>query len=855
MSSGKLIKILFWTLGIATFIVVILLLAQRFMGPQVKKIFVTEINKSLVAQVEVDDVQLSLIKDFPFASVRFTGVRMKEAVKNPSKEYLLNAGTISLRFNIWDLIRKKYKVKIIRFADVEIKPHVFSDGNDNFHFWKQTTTSGSTDFNFELQRIVLHNIHIVFKNDASKTIIDAHLPVFVANGNFGKSKYDLTLAGNAVLHRFNIQSTEYSGERTLSIWLALEANNQTGLFQITEGRIEAGKLQLKADGSMMYNEAHKTINLSLSATGSTLEEMISLVPQKYLSKINRYSFKGKAAVNSEINGVFGNGRFPAINVRVETQDGSISEKSSGIALRDVSAIAAYTVKQDGKNEMLSISNLKAKLGDGFINGSLVMHGFSSPHLQSNINASMSLNEVQQFLNFDFLSSMHGWIKLNAAFDGTIQDISHPTATDFLTSNFTGSGLIQQADIQTKEYGLPFKNVNSEFTFNGNDLQLKQLIVQVGNSDFALKGVLSNLLTWLFVKNESLGISGSLVSKRFDWDELSGAQKGTGKGYSFRLPEDIDISKLLFRCTNFTFSTFSAANVAGSLQLHNKVLSASDISMLTSQGKVTGQFTINAQPGQHSLLQAKARLDKVNVKSLFTQFGNFGQNDLVADNLEGLITSDVVFAAVMLNNLDIDLNSIKTHADITIENGRLVNYHPMQSLSSFLRVEDLADIRFQTLQNQIDIANQVIFIPSMQVKSSALDLELMGTHTFDNELDYHFVIALADLLAAKYKRKNLGIDNQAEFGPIEDDARGKTKLFVSLTGTVDNPIVKYDKKAVRQKITNELQQQKVELKQILKQEFRLFSADSTKKMQQKKDKEIIKKQEEGKFVIEWDDDKK
>jgi hypothetical protein len=180
---------------------------------------------------------------------------------------------------------------------------------------------------------------------------------------------------------------------------------------------------------------------------------------------------------------------------------------------------------------------------------------------------------------------------------------------------------------------------------------------------------------------------------------------------------------------------------------------------------------------------------------------------------------------------------------------------MQSLSAFLKVEDLSDIRFATLQNQVDIANQVIYIPSMEIKSSALDLQLMGTHTFNNELDYHFTIALADLMASKFKKRNKGYDNQAEFGPVEDDNRGRTKVYVSLTGTVANPIVKYDKKAMREKIADDLKVQKAELKQIFRQEFNRNASDTIRKAQVQKDKDIQKKQEEGKFVIEWDDDEK
>jgi hypothetical protein len=189
----------------------------------------------------------------------------------------------------------------------------------------------------------------------------------------------------------------------------------------------------------------------------------------------------------------------------------------------------------------------------------------------------------------------------------------------------------------------------------------------------------------------------------------------------------------------------------------------------------------------------------------------------------------------------------------IENGRLVNYSPMQSLSTFLKVDDLTDIHFATLHNQIDIVDQVIYIPAMEIKSSALDLKLLGTHTFANGLDYHFTIALADLVASKFKLRNKGYDNQSEFGPVEDDGRGKTKVYVSLSGTVDNPVVKFDKKAMREKISTDMKAQKAELKQIFRQEFNRGKGDTLTNAQQQKGKDILKKQEEGKFVIEWDDD--
>lgn len=851
MRYKTLKAIAIWTISIMAFIVLLLFLAQQFMGPGVKSIFISEINKSLATEVQLDDVQLSLLKDFPYASVRFTGVRMKEALTPPSNFYLFTAGTVSLQFNIWDLLKKNYRVKNIRLADVEVAPHVYADGSNNFHFWKQSNTGSSENFNFELQRILIHNLHLRYINDATLTLIDAHLPGFVAKGNFGSSKYTLDLAGNILVHEFKSDKTSYASERSLDLWLTMDADNNTGLYNIQKGRIETGKLKLTTSGSFVYSEKQKQVSLDISATGSTLEEMLSLVPARYTKRFDGYKFRGKGDVISKITGLFGNGHTPAVNVRLGIKNGEIAERKSGISLRNVMATLAYDVKQNREGETLQISNLKAKLGDGYVSGSIAMQGFSSPVIQCNLIASLNLDELRQFLNYEQFTSMSGWLKLNAAFDGRIAEINRPVSSDFIRSKLTGNGSIQQANLSLKQYDLPLQNIQSSFAFNGNDLQLQHLSFQAGRSDFSLQGALKNLLAWIFVKNETLMITGSLHSRRFDWDQLSGAQHGSGSEYQFRLPGNISISNLQVQSGNFTFGKFSAANLTGVAQMNNKILSVADIAMLTCQGKVTGQANINARTDNNALLQAKASLDKVNVKMLFTQFGNFGQDDLKDENLEGQVTADVIFAASMKNNLDIDLNSIKTHADIRIDNGRLVNYSPMQSLSSFLKVEDLADIRFSTLQNQVDIANQVIYIPSMEIKSNALNLQLLGTHTFDNALDYHFTIALADLVASKFKKRNKEYDSQAEFGPVEDDGRGRTKVYVLLAGTVDEPIMKYDRKAMREKISSDMKAQKVELRQVLKQEFKWMKNDTVKS----KEKDLFKKQEQGKFVIEWDDDPK
>ena len=171
---------------------------------------------------------------------------------------------------------------------------------------------------------------------------------------------------------------------------------------------------------------------------------------------------------------------------------------------------------------------------------------------------------------------------------------------------------------------------------------------------------------------------------------------------------------------------------------------------------------------------------------------------------------------------------------------------MRKLSKFIAVSELNDIRFASLKNRIEIKNRKITIPKMEINSTALNLSVSGAHTFDNIMDYHFKLLLGDLLSKKARKAK---PENEEFGTIEPDGLGKTAIYISMSGSVDNPRIAYDrsglKMQMKQNVTNETQN----LKSILKGEFGWFKNDSTVKVQ-------TKKTTKTNFDVEWDEaDKK
>jgi hypothetical protein len=84
-----------------------------------------------------------------------------------------------------------------------------------------------------------------------------------------------------------------------------------------------------------------------------------------------------------------------------------------------------------------------------------------------------------------------------------------------------------------------------------------------------------------------------------------------------------------------------------------------------------------------------------------------------------------------------------------------------------------------------------------------------------------------------------------YGIVENDGLGHTTLYLVATSTNGKTKIRFDRQEMKQHFKDEMQQQKQEVKSILKKEFGLFKNDSTI-TPDKKDKQPKKQ-----FEIEWE----
>lgn len=854
--AWRRIKRLFYTL---LFLLLLLLgtgfVIGYFYGDEVKSYIIGELNKQLNTEVIVEpaDIGFSVLSNFPNASLEFKNVKALDAIKKAKKDTLFKAGSISLQFNIVDIFKKNYRINKIAIADVDLRLFIDKKGNVNYNFLKEDSTAsagGEQNLDFSIEKIDIRNLRLRYLDQRSKQDYSIVAKKAVVAGKFSDESYSLESNGELYVNHIKSDSTAYLKGKPAVYEMLLDVNKD--VFTFREAKVKIVDLNFGIGGKIENAEKETFLALKITGQDMDIQSVLSILPEKEREKFSDYESEGEFFFNSSI---LGTADEPVISAAFGIKKGTITQRSSSVTLENVDLEGSYqnTAMVDGNRETKSLPNLniktfKANLGEGSISGSLMVEDFGAPRLTASVNGSIRLNDLHKLLKIDTVESMSGDLKINATYNGRIKDRKKYMSGDFNDVKAGGEMSITGLSLRLKDNPLRFDSITGDFLFNNNDIVINDFTGRVSNTDFRLKGFFRNILAWFLLDKETLTVDATFASKNLDLNELLSDKNSADKddnAYTLKLSEYLDLN-LNCNIDHLTFRRFDAADIRGQLKMRDKRMIADPLSFATMDGRVGVSGMIDGQSEDKLLITCDASLRKININKLFYQFENFGQEYIQDKNLKGIGTAEVQFASVWSPQLDVDLDKIYVRSDLTIEKGELLRFEPMKELSSFIKLSELEEIKFSNLQNQVEIKNQTIYIPKMEVNSSALNVIASGTHTFDNKINYKVKVLLSDLLSKKAQRAKKEND---EFGVVEDDGLGKTALYISMTGTVDDPIVKYDGKSAVEKLRADLKTEKQTLKSILKEEFGWFKKDTTGT----KDKKPGKTEDNTKFIIKWDED--
>jgi hypothetical protein len=834
------------------------------------------LDSHLITEIEVDDIRFSLLKSFPYASVRFKNVYAKSALNFKVHDFtgqdidtLLTANNVFFEFGIMKLLSGKYEIRNININNGKLKILIDNDGKVNYNIWESRQKKHSKDFYMNLQSMVFSDIDIYLINLKDRYTISAYNKKLIIKGNLSDSLNNFLVKGNLHIADFSVNNKFLLGDKELYI----ESNllNKDDNYKIRKGKIRLGSVSLNVRGDILYGQL-PDINLNISSGKAKLSEILSLFQNKTDFLPGFFSVSGNAYFNAKISGKLSQTFPPDIVAAFHVTNGTMINNKSREKLSGIRFKGTYTngEKNNPATTEIYINDFYASARNSTVKGKLSICNINQPQFRLILNSSIDLNEMQNFINIDTLEYING--NLNSIIDitGIIPNFKKITKRDFI--GFTKDCILNFSGANFKIAGtrLLVNNINGEI-FIGDNIKLDNLSLSIGNNTLVVDGILDNFFEFALLRDKYLvlnaDISSDIISIKtpitYKLRDNSGKEESAAS-----LPADLLVNANVY-IKNLSIDKFEASDISGIINYRPGIINFSIKQLKSFDGSITGHGLITEKENNY-FIQCQSDLNMVDINRFFYSFNNFGQNFIVDQNLKGHLSGDVLFSSIVDKKSGFLKETITADGNLKIENGELIQFEPMMGLSRYIALEELNHIKFKTLSNEILIRNQIITIPEMDIYSSAINITALGIHKFDNSYDYRIKVSMTDLLFNKARKKRKEIN---DFGIIEDDELGKISVPLKFIGQGDKYEITFDKKAALGTLKNNIQNEKKALGNIFREEFNYSHEDSNLKEKDinnkntdynisweeqydKKDvifeKEDLNKEHSPEYIIEWDE---
>lgn len=776
-------------------------------------LFISQANQYINTPVKTDKVSVSLFSRFPHVAIAFENVWIKEGFDG-SERPLATAKRIYFTFNILDLIRKDYTIREVHLEDAEVFLRVKPSGAVNY----QVITSGSKEegtanpVSFELQGIRLNKVLVEYEDLRHDQLHKVFAKGAQARLQIKEPLYTIQLAGSLLSHEITTGSQSYFKGQEVEIDTRFTYHTKNEMLRFGPSELLVGNSAFLVKGSV-GTSGNIPLDISVDAPKTSFQSLVAILPPEYTKHIRAYQSRGDLKLQGSVVGNAGGEGMPAVNIDFSANNASFFHPDYKQAVEGVSLTGRYTNGEAHANRtsVLEINNLQANLNNRPVSGSLLLRNFDDYFLSFNTKSVLDAKSFLLFYPLKNISQAEGLLDINLDFSGRIKDLKNGKTIKNVKA--AGEVVVRDLGFQLSQTSFPVQKLNGSLIFNNNDLALSNLGGLAGNSSFLVNGLFKNIFSYLLLENQPITIEADLQSGNLDLDELladsqAGRQEAASQDqfYSFDIRPDVN---LYFNCQadRLKFDRFRAKDVKGELSVANGVATIKNGTLKAAGGRMAIEGTVNARQSNVVDVDVQARFQNIYVDSTFWIFKNFNQTFLTDQNLNGRVTADVNSYMQFDKKLRFNYEKLTVDANASIVDGQLKNFGPMQNLSSFIKEERLANIKFQEITSNIQVRNQTIFLPETIIRSDISTVTVRGTHTFSQHIDYHVKVPVQTLIAGR--RKTVPVNT------VQNNSVSGTHLLLRITGTTDDYKISYDAQAVKEKIVQDIKKEGTELKEAIK----------------------------------------
>lgn len=354
--------------------------------------------------------------------------------------------------------------------------------------------------------------------------------------------------------------------------------------------------------------------------------------------------------------------------------------------------------------------------------------------------------------------------------------------------------IDKIEAYMKEHDMRFEQFSGLFKVDSTRLRIKDLQGKLGNTQ------IDTDLTYYFdAKERERTHKFSLKSPRLDFDQLFSYIPEDQENDTVQVDHeagfnvfDLPFSNLKFKVDidhlNYHKYLLDDFKFRGRVQ-EDHFIYVDTLSLYSAGGAMRLNGYFNGSDPDHIYFSPNLTLEHIDLDKLLFKFDNFGQDQLISENLHGELTGNVTGKIRMHPDLVPMIDDSQLTMDIEVVNGSLVDFTAFEALADFFTDKNLALVRFDTLKNELKLENGDLIIPNMNINTTLGYFEIAGKQGFDLDMEYAMRIPVKVATRAGFQKlfAKKGKDNSGNVDEIEyRDFKRRTRFInVLITGTPDD----------------------------------------------------------------------
>lgn len=740
----KTMKIAGITLGVI--LLLLLILPFAFQG-KLAKLVKEEGNKMLNAQFDFRTLNISLLRNFPSASVSLEDFWLKGT--GPfENDTLIQAGELTAAVNLFSLFGDGgYDISRIIVKDTRVHAIVLEDGRPNWDVMKPSPDAETPEdetaqetFRIKLQKLSVDNLSVVYDDRQGGVFADLSRLEADCSGDFGSDRTVVDLKMETPSLTCRTGGIPLLNKVSLEADMDVDADLAGGKFTLRENMLRLNAIQLNLDGWLAQTKQGMDMDLRLNTNEVGFKELLSLIPAIYAKDFQDLKTDGKVTLNAFARGSMeGNTKVPQFEVNLDVKDAMFRYPSlpAGVEKINISALIRNAGGPLDATE-ISVAPFDFVLaGNPFSLNATVKTPVSDPDFHLTARGKLDLGKVKEVYPLDDMQ-LNGLVQADLELGGRLSMVEKE---QFEQMQAKGSLRLNQMKLVLKDMP-PVDIQQSVFTFSPRYLQLSETTVNIGKNDLTLDSRFENYLGYA-LKGSTLKGTLNVSSNHLNLNDFMSADTtaavaevpaDTAAMGVIRVPENIDFQmQAAFR--ELLFDKMTLTDGKGTLLVRNGTVDMRNLSFNTMGGSVTMNGAYAAPQKKQPELNAAFDMRNISFAQAYQDLGLVQQLAPIFAGLKGNFSGNLQIDTPLDATMSPVMSAVQGKGALSTKDLSLSGVKFIDQVADIVKKPSLKEIKVKDLNIDFEIKDGRVTTKPFDLKLGDYNMNLSGSTGLDQTIDY------------------------------------------------------------------------------------------------------------------------